>query len=141
MSVTLFSFLTPKAQTFYLDHKSTIRQVLEKLDSHKFSVVPLVDEEGKFISTISEGDILRYIKNKSKFNLEVAEKESIANIEKYRPYEPFEINMDIKKLFKLSLEQNFVPVVDDRGIYIGIVKRKSIIKYLYSNKELDLSEE
>ena len=140
MSVTLFTFLTPKAQTFYLDHKSTIRQVLEKLDSHKFSVVPLVDENGKFISTISEGDILRYIKNKNNFNLLAAETETIANIDKYRPYEPFEISMDIHKLFKLSLEQNFVPVVDDRGIYIGIVKRKSIINYLYNQKEISKEE-
>ncbi len=136
MNVNLFTFLTPKSQTFYLNHKSTIRQVLEKLDSHKFSVVPLVDEEGKFVSTISEGDILRYIKNVKNFNISMAESECIANIEKYRPYAPFAINMELKELFRLSLEQNFVPVVDDRGIYIGIVKRKSIINYLYGEKKV-----
>ena len=29
------------------------------------------------------------------------------------------------------MNQNFVPVVDDRGVFIGIVRRQAIIKYCY----------
>ena len=32
------------------------------------------------------------------------------------------------------MEQNFIPVVDDFNHFIGIVTRKSIIKYLIKNK-------
>ena len=59
----ILAFLTPKSETLYLSNVSTIRQILESFDYYKYSVVPLLDEEGRYITTISEGDILRYIKN------------------------------------------------------------------------------
>ena len=69
----IFSFLTPKASTQYLLDTFTIRQALEKFDQYKFAVVPVLDKEGNYLTTISEGDILRYIKNKHNFDISVAE--------------------------------------------------------------------
>ena len=37
-----------------------------------------------------------------------------------------------ESILQLSLEQNFIPLVDDRGAYLGILKRKEIIQYMYS---------
>ncbi|MBE6114401.1 MAG: CBS domain-containing protein [Erysipelotrichaceae bacterium] len=133
--ISLFNFLTPKVNTFYLDYDSTIRQTLEKFDVHMFSVVPLVDENGKFISTISEGDILRFIKNSCKFDMEVAESVKISSLEKHRPYKALSIDTDMEDVIRLSSEQNFVPIVDDRGVYIGIIKRKDIIDYLFKDMQ------
>ena len=78
---TILSILTPKKITFYLNENSTIRQALEKFDVHKFSVVPLVDDEGHYAGTLSEGDILRFIKNDVHFNIDDAEGVSIKDIE------------------------------------------------------------
>ena len=39
--------------------------------------------------------------------------------------------LDVDDLVSKSLDQNFVPVVDDRDIFIGIITRKNIIKYYY----------
>lgn len=130
----VFTYLTPKNNTFYLESDSTIRQALEKFDVHKFSIVPLIDENGLFVSTISEGDILRYIKNHCDFNLSLAESVKIDDLEKYRPYKALSISTPIDEIVKLSLEQNFVPIVDDRGMYIGIIKRKTIIDSLLKDK-------
>ena len=60
--VNLLIFLTPKSETLYLNQNSTVRQTLENFDIHKYSVVPLIDDDGFFVSTISEGDILSFIK-------------------------------------------------------------------------------
>lgn len=130
MKYSVLTFLTPKMNTFYLNDESTIRQVLEKFDYYKFSVVPLINQNGEFVSTISEGDILRFIKNNHNFNILTAESTKINEIEKYRPYKALPISTDIKDIIKLSLEQNFIPIVDDRNMYIGIIKRKSIIDLL-----------
>ncbi|MBD5390860.1 CBS domain-containing protein [bacterium] len=129
--MNIITLLTPKDKTFYIDSKSTIRQALEKYDYHKFTVVPLIDKEGHYVATLSEGDILRYIKNNCNFNLELAEEQEIDVIEKYRPYKALDISCSIQEVIKLSFEQNFIPMVDDRGMYIGIIKRKGIIKYFY----------
>ncbi len=129
--MNIIALLTPKDKTFYLDSKSTIRQALEKFDRYKFTVVPLIDKEGHYMATLSEGDILRYIKNNSHFDVELAESQCVDCIEKYRPYKALDISCPIQEVIKLSFEQNFIPIIDDRGMYIGIIKRKGIIKYFY----------
>lgn len=134
--MNIFKFLTPKNQTQYLLYNCTIRQALEKFDYYKFTTVPLIDEEGKFVTTLSEGDILRYIKNDSDFNILEAESQTIDKIEKYRSYQALKVDTPISVIIKLSLQQNFIPIVDDRGIFIGIIKRKSIIDYLFENTKL-----
>ena len=131
------SFLTPKDSTYYLDSDSTIRQALEKFDYHKFSIVPLIDEEGHFISTISEGDILRFVKNNCNFDIELAENVRIDELEKYRPYKSLDITCTPKDVFDLLLDQNFIPMVDGRGMFIGIIKRKEVLTYFYKELKLD----
>lgn len=134
--VNLLIFLTPKSETLYLNKNSTVRQTLENFDVHKYSVVPLIDDDGFFVSTISEGDILRFIKNSCKFDISVAEKMKIKDLELYRPYKALPISTPMDEVVRLALEQNFIPIVDDRGVYIGIVKRKSIIDFLLSKIEI-----
>jgi CBS domain-containing protein len=131
---TILDFLTPKSSTLYVNCELTIRQIVETFDVHKFSVVPLIDDEGKFVSTISEGDILRFIKNQCHFDIYMAEDVRINTIELYRPYKTLLITASLDEAIKLTLEQNFIPVVDDRGMYIGIIKRKTIIDYLLNDK-------
>lgn len=127
----IIEYLTPKSETYYINNKTTIRQALEKFDFHKFSVVSVIDSEGKFISTISEGDILRVIKNDYNFDISLAIRKKIDNIPRYRPYEAIGINSSFDKVLKLSIDQNFIPIVDDRGIYMGIIKRSTILNEIY----------
>lgn len=127
---SIIGLLTPKKLTHYIEEDSTIRQALEKFDAHKFSVVPVISKDGKYRGTLSEGDILRYIKNVAKFDIKVAENVSIKDIERYRPYSSLKVDALAIEVFALSLEQNFVPIVDDNEIYIGIIKRKDIIQEL-----------
>lgn len=135
--MNIFTILTPKSQTEFIEYDSTIRQAWETFDFHKFSVVPLIDDEGKYVSTLSEGDILRYIKNEANFDVEIAESVKINTIEKYRSYEAITIDSTMDEVLKLAMNQNFVPIIDDRGMYIGIIKRKDIIKCYINEKHLD----
>ena len=134
--VNLLIFLTPKSETLYLNQNSTVRQTLENFDVHKYSVVPLIDDDGFFVSTISEGDILRFIKNSCKFDISVAEKMKIKDLELYRPYKALPISTPMDEVVRLALEQNFIPIVDDRNMFIGIIKRKAVIKYIYEKYQV-----
>lgn len=135
--MNILSFLTPKSGTFYLGTDSTLRMAVEKFDYHKFSVVPVLDADGKYVTTVSEGDILRYFKRAGSFDLIEAEKVLITDIELYRPYTAADLRTPLDTIFRLSMSQNFVPVVDDRNVYIGIIKRRSIIEYLYEKDQKD----
>ncbi len=135
MKGTAINYLTPKVQTYFIAAGSTIRQALEVFDYHKFSVVSVVDKKGRFVSTISEGDILRYIKNVANFDMVLAEAITIENVERYRPYKALGINSSFDEIVKLSLDQNYIPVVDDRNVYIGIIKRSSIINAIVNEEK------
>lgn len=126
----LLTYLIPKASTYYMSTSGSIRQALEKFDFHKFTVVPLLDDEGNYISTVSEGDLLRYIKQTNELNLKKLENVLLKDINHYRPYKSLRIDCDFNQILKLAQEQNFIPIVDDRGKFIGIVKRKTVLQYL-----------
>ena len=135
MKENILLYLTPKSETFYLYSNCTVRQALEKFDFHKFSVVPLINKNGKYYGTVSEGDILRYIKNECDFNIHVAEMQLVSKIEKYRPYKAISISASMSDVLKLAIEQNFIPIKDDLDNYIGIIKRKDIIKDVIEDSE------
>jgi len=125
--MNVFGLLTPKKGTYYLIKNNTIRQALEKFDAHKFSVVPVLNEDGDYITSLSEGDILRYIKNVCNFDIKIAEQTCIMDIEKYRPYKELNCNGTEDEMYNLILSQNFIPIVDDRNKFIGIIKRKDVL--------------
>lgn len=127
------NFFTPKSETYFLKDDTTIRQALEKFDHHKFSVVPLICNDGTYLTTVSEGDILRFIKNQANFDINQAENMPVRRIEKYRPYKACRHNVSEEDVYRLALDQNFIPIVDDRNLFIGIIKRKSILNLLYSD--------
>jgi len=116
--------------TKFLESDATIRQALEKMDFYKFSVVPLLDKYGRYLGTISEGDLLSFIKNDCFFELKKGEDVTVMNISHYRSYQALNVNGTFEEMVALSMEQNFIPLVDDRDTFIGIVPRKRILEYL-----------
>ena len=132
---SVLQLITPKKGTHYLLDTSTIRQALEKFDVHKFSVVPLLSKDGRYVGTLSEGDILRFIKNHAHFDISLAENVQVKAIEHYRPYKCLKIDATIQEVYVLTLDQNFVPLIDDQDHYIGIIKRKDVLMYLGQQKK------
>ncbi|HOB87826.1 MAG TPA: CBS domain-containing protein [Bacillota bacterium] len=125
-------FLLPKRDVVYLSLNCTMRQALEKMEYHGYSAVPVVDDQGKYAGTLTEGDLLWKIKNTCGLNLEKTEKILLRDLPLQRHNEPVKINAQIQDLLSLAINQNFVPVVDDDGVFIGIVRRREIIGYCAS---------
>lgn len=133
---SIMSIFTPKKMTAFLNENATVRQAIELFDVHKYSVIPLVDNDGRFVGTLSEGDLLCFLKNRVKYDIKASEKVSVKDMERYRQYHSLEVSSMWSEFFVLSLDQNFIPVTDDKGIYIGIVKRREIIKFLSDKVEM-----
>jgi len=127
--------------TAYLNENNTIRQAIEIFDYHKYSILPLIDDAGHYVGTLSEGDLLRFLKNDVKYDIKASEKIRIKDINRYREYKSLKVDSLLSEFFTLSLDQNFIPVIDDQNVYIGIIKRKEIIKYLSDRVELVYSKE
>lgn len=129
MNITFF--LLPKIKVEFLLEDFSLRQAIEKMEYHRYSVVPVLSKDGKYLYSLSEGDIL-YAMAKNKLKFEDLTKIRLESIKRDRDVKPVSINSSMDDLVKLIVDQNFVPVVDDRGIFIGIITRKAVINYLLS---------
>ncbi len=125
-------FLTPKEEIIWISEDATMRQAIEKMEFHRYTAIPLVDNEGKYAGTITEGDILWCLKHTPNLSFKDSKKVLIKDIAKHQQNKPVSINSHIEDLILLSVNQNFIPVVDDQEIFIGIIKRSDIINYLYT---------
>ncbi|MBH9816719.1 CBS domain-containing protein [Clostridioides difficile] len=123
--------LTPKSEVAYIYEDYTIRQALEKMEYHKYSAIPIISKDGKYVGTITEGDFLWTLKNDLNLDLKGLEDVPVTDINRKMDNSPVSINADIEDLVIKSLNQNFIPVIDDQDTFIGIIKRRDVIGYCY----------
>ncbi len=129
--MNILFYLVPKSEVMYLYDDYSLRQAMEKMEYHKYSAVPIINRAGNYVGTLTEGDILWELKDRKLSNLHEAEEIMLRHTNRKRDNEPVNVNCNIEDLVMTSMNQNFVPVIDDNGIFIGIVTRKSIIEYCY----------
>ena len=127
--MNILFFLTPKSEVAYIHDDESLRQVLEKMEYHKYSAVPIISRQGTYVGTITEGDLLWYIKNQLDLNLQEARRILITNVPRRSNNTPVSIDSNMEDLLDKAMKQNFVPVLDDKKSFIGIVTRKDIMKY------------
>lgn len=128
--MNILFFLTPKIEVAHLHSDNTVEHALERMESFQYSAVPIIDRSGHYKGTITEGDLLWYIRKHS-IDPEDLETVSVMDVQHRNDNRAVTIDANIEDLMSASLVQNFVPVVDDDDIFIGIVKRKDIISYFY----------
>lgn len=133
--MNILFFLTPKEDVAHVDEDDTLRQVLEKMEHHGYTAIPLLDENGKYIGTITEGDLLWFLKDRNFPELKLLEDMPITAIERRRDNKAVNITEPMEDLFDKVMNQNFVPVIDDKQVFIGIVTRKDILLYLAKQAE------
>lgn len=132
--------LKNKGDVAFLYEDFTVRQGLEKMKAHGYTAIPVITRNGDYVGCISEGDFLWHMINSE--NNDLKAKEDIPILEIMRPdFNPAcRIDVSMKELLNRAKEQNFVPVVDDRYKFIGIITRKDIIAYfqsVYKEEEIE----
>lgn len=138
--MNVISLVTPKGQTAYLYEDATLRQGLEKLRAHGYTAIPVLDREGGYVGTVSEGDFLWQMLDREDNSLRTQEKLPLRSI--LRPgFNPaVRIDVTMTELLERAMRQSFIPVVDDRGAFVGIVTRQTIIRRL-TRPNLDNEQE
>ena len=133
--MNILLFLTPKNDVAYLYDDFTMRQALEKMEFHRYSAIPILDRGGRYVGTITEGDLLWEVKRREGLNMRKAEALPISGIPMRTRNAPVRVDTTMEELIEKALNQNFIPVIDDRGCFIGLVKRKAIIQYCYERMQ------
>ncbi len=132
--MNILFFLTNKADVFYMFEDDTVGEGLEKMKDRRFAAVPVIKKTGEYVGTVSEGDFLWSVVDSNgdvkKPNNETKVKDIIRNWWNH----PVRVDETMENLVFHMMNQNFVPVVDDRNFFMGIITRKSLLSYL-ANKE------
>lgn len=138
--MNIASFLLPKVEVAYLRDKMTIRQGLEKLKRSGYAAIPVIDDEDRYVGVISEGDflwnILSHNENMNEITWKKLETMTVRDILQSGKVRPVCIDTNMEQLLGQAQSQNFVPVIDDRSVFIGIITRSDIIKY-FVKKQLE----
>ena len=130
MGINILRFVIPKSLVQYIDTDSTVRQAFEKMRFHRYTAIPVLDKEGRYVATIRNDDIFKYFLENGSFDKALAEDIPVLEIadSKYSP--PLSHSASMSQLIDGVKEHNFVPVVDDRGCFIGIILRREILGFL-----------
>ena len=116
-------FLTPKAMCAFLYDDYTVRQALEKMEAAGYAALPILNRQGEYRGTLTEGDVLWAMKNMCNMDLKVAETRRIMEISRRKDHVPVRVNTSMQTLVERATNQNFVPVVDDKDTFIGLITR------------------
>ncbi|MBP5091003.1 MAG: CBS domain-containing protein [Bacilli bacterium] len=128
MEKNVLSLLTLKKDVAYLQDDFTLRQAIEKMEAHSYSVIPVIDHEsGKYLYSLSEGSILYYLKDR-RIAWDDTNKIPLPEVHPRRDTLAVSVREPFDTVAGLIIHQNYVPIVDDNGIFIGIVTRKSVLK-------------
>lgn len=122
-------FLTPKAMCAFVYDDYTIRQALEKLEVAGYSALPILNRRGEYRGTLTEGDLLWALKNLCYMDMRQAEARRIMEIPRKHEHQTVRVTASMQELVARAATQNFVPVVDDKDAFIGLVTRKAILNY------------
>lgn len=127
--MNLLFFLTPKATCAYLFDDFTLRQAMERMESSGYTALPILRRDGSYCGTLTEGDLLWAVKNLCLMDMRDAEKHNIMDITHRKDNVAVSVSTDMQEILLRASDQNFVPVVDDKNAFIGIVTRRAIMRY------------
>ncbi|MCD8075652.1 MAG: CBS domain-containing protein [Lachnospiraceae bacterium] len=130
--MNILFYLLPKSDVVYVYDDFTLRQAMDQIEAGRYSAVPIISRAGGYVGTLTEGDLLSEIRHHGMAALHGMDGLRVGSMKRRWDNQPVNINCEIEDLIQSSMNQNFVPVVDDNQIFIGIVTRKSIIEYFYN---------
>ncbi len=135
--MNIIKLLTPKSETAYLYEDYSLRQGLEKMKHHGYRSIPVISRNGEYTGTISEGDFLWFllIENENEVihtDIKNVENMSVKDILDKNKYPSVSVTATRDKVYEMAMQQNFIPVVDDRGFFMGIITRQAIMADMMS---------
>lgn len=129
--MNLLFLLTSKKDVVHIKETASLRQAIELMKHYRYSAIPVIDERGHYVGTLREGNLLWYIMEEKYSSYKELEKISVQTILQKDLNYPCSIMTSMEDLLLQAMDQSFVPIVDDRKLFIGIVTRKKILQYYY----------
>ena len=133
-------FLTPKQDVTSLFDDNTFRRGYELMMRDQYQIVPVTNRENIYVGVVSVADFLRYLCGEGIPDTGIVAQKNVDEVRikdlmnrRNNGYPPVNITSDLDELIDRIMQHNFVPVVDARGAFVGIVTRHNVLRYLQNN--------
>jgi CBS-domain-containing membrane protein len=130
VAVSILKFIIPKSLVEYITTDSTVRQAFEKMHFHRYTAIPVLDKDGKYVATLRNDDIFTYFLESGSFDKGMAEDTPVTDILDTGSSRPLPHGASMENLIESVKEHNFVPIIDDRGCFIGLILRRDVLNFL-----------
>ncbi len=138
--MNILRFLVPKSSVEYIFTDATVRQALEKMRYHHYAAIPVLDDDGIYVGSLRHDDIYKYFQTNGRFDYKAAEKDGVMKILDVDYSRPLLHSAPMEDMIEYVKEHNFVPVVDDRGCFIGIILRRDVLAFLFKHYKNTVKE-
>ena len=131
--MNILFFLTPKSDVAFIYSDANLREAIDLMEAHRYSALPILTKQGRYAGTLTEGDLLWYMKSHLNQSLKDMELISVMEVKRRQDNSPVNAGAKMEDLLDKAMQQNFVPVLDDNKSFIGIITRRDIMKYFYGS--------
>ena len=138
--MNILRFIIPKSLVTYLTADNTVRQALEKMSFHRYTAMSVLDGDGTYIGTLRNDDIFEYFRERGTVDYREAEHDSVITILNRDYTKPLLHSASMTELVEKVKEHNHVPIVDDRGCFIGIILRRDVLNFLFEHYQKDTDD-
>ncbi len=134
-----FKLMIDKSDCKYLYENTTFEEGLRQFQDGGYTAIPVIKNDGTYVGTIRDKDFLLRCTNiddgKTQKDRDCLRELTMGDIVESSLNPAVNISKDINDVLLLSMQQNFVPIVDDDNVFVGIITRRDIIKMLTEKKD------
>ncbi len=123
------NFLKHKSDVTFVYEDHSVKRAMDEFRISGFTALPILTRDGHYAGTISEGDFLRFLLRYDLIDMAETEQLEVRELPRRSDNRPIMVDARMEDLMEIAVQQNFVPMVDGRGIFMGIVTRSDILGY------------
>lgn len=124
--MNVLTLLLPKAEVDHIESGDTVRQAISKLNYHHYGALPVLSKQGHYLYSVSTSDLLYFMAERD-LSLQEAENVAVDEVPIFRPNPSLPVTASLRDIHLKLLDQNYCPLVDDKGIFVGIITRKGFV--------------
>lgn len=125
------NFLKHKSQVTFIYDDYSVKRAMDEFQVSGFTALPVIARDGKYVGSISEGDFLRFLLRYDVIDMAETEQIEVRDIPRRVSNQPILVDAKMEDLMATAMQQNFIPMVDGRGMFMGIVTRRDILDYFH----------
>lgn len=124
-------FLTPKQELCYVFNNVSIKTCLDKLKTHKFVEIIVLNKDGEYVGILNGKDLLISLEYDERVNFDTYGSVKLSTVDFSSSFKCINIDTPEDELSDAAIKQNITPVVDSGNRFIGIIRRADLLEYYY----------